>query len=229
MTTSGVTAWSLTANDIIRAAMQELAIIDPGTDPDADEFVDCLTRLNAMLKSWQMKGVSLSREQSITLTTTAATPEIELETGSQLGVRAISSARLVVSATNERRLWPLDRTTYLNLPNKTAAGQPTSYYLDRQRDSAILYLWPVSATVATIKLDYDRIIETVTANVETLDIRQEFQEAVYANLAVRIAGIFGQQPGQELVARAMYLEQQMLDSDRPDSYRFETDYDYSYA
>lgn len=219
MTTSGVTAWSLTAGEIVRAALGELAVLDPGSDPEASEQTDCLLRLNAMLKSWSLKGVSLYRETSSTITTTGAVASVTLSAA----IRNISSARLVVSATNERQLWPFNRTDYFQIPNKTAAGSPTTYYLDRQRDASVLYLWPVSATAATIKLDYDRIPETVTAATQTLDIREELQETVYANLAVRIAGIFGQTPGPELVARALSLETQMLDSERPDFYTFEYD------
>lgn len=225
MTTSGVTAWSMTANDLIGAALKELAIIDPGTDPEADEAADCLVRLNAMLKSWQARGVTLFREQTISVTTTPATASVSLDAK----VRSIASARLVVSATYERPLWPWNRRDYFGIPNKTAAGDPTMYYLDRQRDAAVLYLWPVPATAKTIKLDYDRIVDTVTELTQTLDIREEYQETVYANLAVRITGIFGQQAGTELLQRAALLEQQMFDAERPDSYRFETDYDYSYA
>jgi hypothetical protein len=137
------------------------------------------------------------------------------------GIRSISSARLVNSSTSHRTLWPMDRSQYLSLPNKAAVGAPTMFYLSRERDAAVLYLWPVSATDVTIAIDYDRVPETVTDGSETLDIREELQEAVYANLAVRIAGIFGQQAPPELAQRAASLEMQMLDAERPDSYFFE--------
>jgi len=219
MTTSGITAWSLTAGDIIKAALGEIATIDPGSDPTTEEQSDCLLRLNGMLKSWALKGVSLYRETSATIATAAATASVTLNAG----IRSISSARLVVSATNERPLWPFNRSEYLSLPNKAAVGRPTIYYLDRQRDAAVIYFWPVSATIASIKLDYDRVPETVTLGTQTVDIREELQETVYANLAVRVAGIFGQSPPPELVARAQSLEMQMLDAERPDSYTFEAD------
>src|SRR5688500_17897999 len=101
MTTSGVTAWSLSALDIVRTAMQELGTIEAGVEPDAEEFDDCILRLNGMLKSWEVRGVTLMREASVTIATTAATASVTLAAG----IRSISSARLVVSATNERRLW----------------------------------------------------------------------------------------------------------------------------
>lgn len=223
MPVSGVTAWSLTANDIVKAALGELATIEIGTDPDAEESEACLLRLNGMLKSWQQRGVTLMREASVDVVTTPATAAVTLPAG----VRTIASARLIYSATRERQLFQWTRSQYLSLPNKTAAGDPTIYYLDRARDAAILNLWPVSATAKTIRLDYDRIVNTVTAGAETIDIREELHETVYANLAVRCAGVFGQTAPEELQRRAAMLEALMFDAERPDSYVFETDYDYA--
>lgn len=220
MSTSGVTAWPLTARDLVKAAMGELGTIQPGTDPDADEEADCILRLNGMLKSWGLRGVALSREASGTVTVPGGSASGSLPAG----IRTISSARLIVSATNERQLWPMSRADYLSLPNKATAGTPTMYYLSRGRDAVELFLWPVSASDITIAIDYDRVPETVTDASETVDIREELQECVYANLAVRIAGIFGQQAPPELMQRAASLEMQMLDAERPDSYTFETSY-----
>jgi hypothetical protein len=219
MTTSGVTSWSLTAREIVRAAMGELAAIEPGTEPDDDELQDCLLRLNAMLKSWQLRGVGLTHQTSGTVTTVAGSASGTLDAG----IRSISSARLVVSSTQDRPLFAIDRTRYLSLPNKAQAGSPTMYYLSRQGPAPEIFLWPVSATATTVRIDYDRVVETVTDGAETLDIRSELQEAVYSNLALRIAGIFGAQIPPELAKRATDLERQMYDAERPDSYFFEAD------
>lgn len=222
MTTSGVTAWSMTANDIVKRAMGP--ILDPGSDPEADELRDCLIHMTGLLKSWSGRGVSLYRESSSTIVTTPGTASVTLAAG----IRAISSARLVVSATNERMLWPMNRRDYFSLPNKATAGSPTTYYLDRQRDAAVLYLWPVSASAASIKLDYDRLPDTVTSGSETVDIREEYLETLWTNLHVIIAPeVFHVDPSPLTLARAQTLEAQMFDAERPDSYRFETDFNYA--
>lgn len=222
MTTSAVTAWSLTGNDIVKAAMGELGILSLGTDPDAEESEACFVRLNGMLKSWALKGVALYREETGTVTVPADQASGALDSD----VRAISSARLVTSATSHRPLFQMTRTEYLRLPNPLSAGSPTTYYLSRGISSVELFLWPVSASQITVAIDYDRVPETVTAGTETLDIREELQETVYANLAVRIAGVFGQAASltPELVARAQSLEIAMLDAERPDFYTFESEY-----
>lgn len=224
MTTSGTTAWTVTANDVVRKALKDAAVIASGEEPSADEYEDCLFALNGMLNSWAMQGVSLFREASVSVPTVAATAALTLPDD----VRNVSSARLSYSATRERPLYPMSRTDYNSLPNKASVGAPTMYYVDRQRDDTVMYLWPVSATPVTILLDYDRRPETVTNGAETLDIRQELLETVWANLAVRIFGLFvtTRDPPAELVTRAQRLEMQMLDAERPDSYRFETAYDY---
>ena len=52
MATSGVTAWSLTARDIITTALvNELAVIPIGEDPEAQEATIVLSNLNYLMKS----------------------------------------------------------------------------------------------------------------------------------------------------------------------------------
>jgi len=222
MTTSGTTAWTVTAGDIIKTAMGP--ILDPGADPEAGEMEDCLVHLNGLLKSWQGRGVGLSHQATGTITTAPGDASGTIDGA----IRSISSAWLVVSATQDRPLFPIDRTQYLRLPNKVQVGSPTMFYFSRQRDAPELHLWPVSATAATIRIDYDRIVETVTALTETIDIRAELFEAVWTNLATMIApAVFGVPCPPKIEARAQILEAQMLDAERPDVYRFETDYDYA--
>lgn len=223
MSTSGITAWSLTAREIILTALQEARIYGAGEEPTADDLTECLRRLNGMLKSWQGKA-NLFRE---------TTGEVEVPGGSgsgtlDAGIRDISSVRVVVSATQERQLWPWTRSAYLSLPNKAQTGSPTAYYHSRQIGGNVLHLWPVPLDDVTLKIDYSRVGETITDASQTVDIPEEWQETVYANLAVRIADLFGAQPSPLYVQRAEMLYQQMLDSDRPDAYTFEA-YDGCYG
>lgn len=221
MTTSGETAWSLTARDICTRAMEELGVLSVGGTPKARELEACLVRLNGMLKSWQGKA-NLFRETTGEATIAAGVGTMTLPEG----VRDVSSVRVVVSATQERQLWPWQRSQYLSLPNKAAVGAPTAYYLSRQRDTVELSVWPVPATDMDIRFDYSRIADTITNATETLDIPAEWHETVYLGLASRIAGMFGasrMDPANvaDVKQRAEILYQQMLDQDRPDSYYFE--------
>lgn len=216
MTTSGTTVWTMTAAELIRTALVENGIIGVGDVPTAAEQTECNTRLNGLLKSWQVKGVSWKQETE-TLALTAATASVALP----VYVRGVNGARFVESASFERMLQRFERDEYYRLPNKTSAGKPTCYYVERSTAGLTLFVWPVQTVNSDLKIDIDRAMDTVTAGSETVDIPEELQETVYSCLAVRCAGIFGVTPSQVLYERAMMLEREMLDSYRPASYYFE--------
>ncbi len=213
MPTSGVTAWSLTARDIITAALQENAIVGLGRTPTAAESAACLVRLNGMLKSW-LPGSYHETTGTVTVTGGDASGTLAA------GIRRIITARLELTST-ERQLGEWNRDQYLSLPNKAAVGDPTIFYQSRQLAGVTLYVWPVPSANKTLHIDYERVPETVTDLSETVDFPERYQEALYANLAMRCSGIFGVALNPELVARAQRLEREMLDSERPDSYIFE--------
>lgn len=216
MATSGNTTFSLSARDIVTAALDENAILPIGEVPTADEMSKCIIRLNGMLKSWQLGGASWKQE-TITLPTVAATAAVALPAY----VRGVNGVRFVEGAAYERQMQRFERDEYSRLPNKASAGKSTSYYIERDRDGLTLFLWPVPATVSSLKVDIDRAMDTVTDENETVDIPEELHETVYSCLAVRVAGLFRQPITQELAERAARLEREMIDSYRPASYYFE--------
>ncbi len=213
MTTSGETAFSNTARDYVTQALLENGIIAIADDPEADELTACLFRFNAMLKSWSGRGLSWKQE-TITQAGVANTATITLPAY----VREVNGCRYVDSATNERAMARWERDDYNILPNRSASGTPSVYYVDRNTGAITLYVWPVPTATFSLKLDIDRIIETITNASETLDIPEEWTECVMANLAVRCCNVFGEQPSQELVERAQRLEREMFDAWRPASY-----------
>lgn len=215
MTTSGITTWSLTARDIITAALHEHGVIGLAEEPEASEARACLLRLNAILKSWQV-GLHLQSDATVTVPADSASGTIAAD------VEQVLAVRLVNSATSQRPLYRWERDEYLALPNKAASGTPTIFYVAEQAEQSTLYLWPVPTAITTLSMDYLRKPETVTDLSETVDFPQKYQEALYAMLAVRCAGLFGAQISQELAMRAERLRREIEDAERPSSYTFGT-------
>lgn len=211
MATSGVTAWSLTARDIITTALvNELAVIPIGEDPEAQEAALVLSNLNYLMKS-ATNGSHLESLGTVTIPANSAS-------GSVAGdVQEVISARLVTGAT-ERDLSRFERDEYLSIPNKAASGTPTIFYVSRQRDDAVMYVWPVPVQETTVNISYIRIPETITDLSQNVDFPSEYIPALTAMLAVRSAGAFGETPSPELVARANMLWREMEDNQRPVSY-----------
>lgn len=214
MTTSGTTAWSLTAQQIIDASLRENGIIAIGESPTTDESNECLLRLNGILKSWT-GGDYLVSSADVTVPADSASGTLAVE------VHEILSARLEVSSTYERQLTQWERSEYMRLPNKAQSGEPVAFHADNQRDAVTLYVWPVPTAERTLKVEYVRVPETITALTQTVDWPRQYNEALFTTLAVRCAGIFGRQPSPELADRAGYLRRMMEDEQRPEAYIME--------
>lgn len=222
MATSGVTSWPLTAGEFVQQAMVKLGVLESGGSPESGEMTDGLVALNAMLKNWSTR-VNLWRDGTATLVIAPGAGSAALPQE----VRDLNSVRQIISATNHRLLTPWNRDQYYSLPNRAAVGNPTIYYVKRDLDNVQIYLWPVPSTEITLHLDYSRTAETVTDSGETLDIGQEWAETVIVNLAARLASVFGAtrtdpQTVARIDQRAAFLEQELFDSDRPDSIVFQS-------
>jgi hypothetical protein len=116
------------------------------------------------------------------------------------------------------------------IPNRaqTTNGGPSVYYLEKGVSGLTIHVWPVPSADIDLEIDYNRIADTVTDPSETLDLPEEWQEAVIMGLASRMASMFGvtrTDPAtvQRIDQKAAILYQRLLDRDRPDSYYFEPD------
>lgn len=221
MPTSGTTVLELTAGDACKSAAVELGAIGVADELEDSEREEMFRRFNSMLNSWAVEA-NLFREMTATLTITSATGAASLPSD----VRDVNSVRHIVSSTNKRLLTPWNRDQYMSLPNRATVGNPTIYYYGQGAETDALRIWPVPAADITLELDYSRRAYSITASEETIDVPQEWHEAVWMGLASRCASMFGAtriDPAtvQRVDGRAEYLYQRMLDADRPDSYFFE--------
>lgn len=220
MTTSGLINSTMSAGEFMTLAMQEIGAIGAGETPTGDEYEAMLPRLNFMLKTWQARGCNLWRETNGTVTIPADTASGALDPN----VIDVQAAR-VVETNNEIQMQRWENGEYRQIPNKAQTGRPIAFYIDKQRDGVVMYVWPVPSVDTDIKIDYARVIEDVTATTETLDIPQQWIETVYMCLAARIVSLFGAtrvDPNTvvEIKQRAAELETELLDMDRPASLIF---------
>lgn len=219
MPVSGTITYTMTATEMVTNAMIELGLLSSGGTPTGAELEDGLTRLNSMLKSWQLGGTDLWREDDRSITVSANTTPTALAAD----IRQVFNARFIGSGF-ERVLGRWERADYLSLPVKTSPGDPTIFYVSRQRDALSLYVWPVPTADSTLKLDCERIVDTVTDGSEEVDVPQHALEAVWVNLAARMIPMFnssGEAISPETAAfvtqRAQQLFELLMDDDRPES------------
>lgn len=92
------------------------------------------------------------------------------------------------------------RQDYFDLPNKSQVGTPIQAYYSRQdlagETSGIMYLWnsPISS-VPVINFTYERKIQIMVNEDDTLDVPDYAQDAVIYNLAVKLIPKYGASTG----------------------------------
>ncbi len=217
MTTSGQINGQITARQIMTLAMQDLGVRGSGETPSAEEYQDMRPRLNWLLKTLQSQGANLWRTETGTITIPAGSVSGALDPR----VIDVIAAR-IINNDIEIPLQGDEQGQYATLPNKSQPGRPTIFWLDMQRDQVNFYVWPVPYQDTEVKLDYARVIEDVTDPNETLDVPQAWAEAVWTNLAVACATMFGAarldpQAVALVTERASNRLNAMLDMDRPAS------------
>lgn len=216
MATSGTISTVLTARDIIKSSMEILNVLDGASEPDAVSAAMGLRHLNWLLKTMQMDGCDLWRQQEYTVTIPANTAMATLSPR----VIDVMEARLILSSTYQRTLARWDWGDYVTLPNKIAANDPTCFTLDKQRTAINMYVWPVPTVDRDIKYTSARVIEDVTDINQNVDLPQEWTECVYYLLADRLAKPYGVMEAAPRLAAdvkqtAAAIYNSLRDSDRP--------------
>ena len=179
-----MTTATYTAGDAITQAFRMAAITSKDQTVEADDTAYALTVLNRMLKSWQAAESFDWLDTYMSHAVTAAAAQ------TLSPVRPVRIAHVNYRQNGiDRPMVEMTRSEYDHLPNKSATGEPTTYYYDRQREAAILYIWPVPTNVSgkTLEITYEREFPDLVATTDVLDVPSEYWNAVVACLADMLA------------------------------------------
>ena len=173
---------TLTNRDICTSAMRKIGVSGQGETLDAATVEDARAGLERMLKAWQNRGHNLwnTAAQSVALTTAA------VYTLDPVRPLAINNMRLKRSGI-ETPMHRMTREEYDTLPRKDSTGIPTTFYYDRQREAARLYVWPVLAAAngETLEITYTKEQSDIDLN-DVADVPGEWWDAVVYGLAARM-------------------------------------------
>lgn len=199
MATSGVTTWQLTSNEIIDAALRKLAVISSGVSATSANRTDALQALNAMLKTFQTKGMPLwaIREYSFALTATKSyTIGVSQTVNTPAPLKIIQA---YIKDTTAVTSIPLNIKTHydynLNQPTSTSTGVPVDLLYEPGNQTGTIRIWPTPDTYSIanrqITIVYQRPFEDMVNTTDNLDFPQFWHEAVVYGLASRLAPEFG--------------------------------------
>lgn len=155
--------------------------------------------INLMLSDWANRGINRWTIQPLTLNTVAG------QTDYPLGPETIDV--LSVSLRRSGTSFPLQRigrAEYFDLPDKTLAGRPNQYYVDRQVNP-VLKVW-LAPDRSTDELLLDRLtrIDSVDAYPDVPGLPFRFYESLVAGLAYHLAMKYA--PDRIEITKVLYEE-----------------------
>lgn len=185
MTTSGVSTFTLNANQIIEKAFHRLGKASEGEAISARMYTDGLSSMNLLIKSKLGGSDRLSLRTEGTLVLVASQAAYALTDPFPM---RISSIRRRNTSGYDVPLRELSRQEYFDLPNKVVSPSvPVAYFFDPQESEGNLYIWPAPDTDAaadyTLNYTYMRRIDDMVASTDSLDMPQEWLDPVIWLLA----------------------------------------------
>lgn len=198
------------ARDLCNQALRKIGAIRFGEDAPADLFAETLDTLNLMLKSWQNHRLQIWPTATQTVPLVAGKREYILDPRRPLEICNIQ----IVRCGRETPMWEMTRDEYDTLPVKDSCGTPTTFYYDRQREDALLYIWPVPTAVDVgdqLIITYIRELEDAQDGVPP-DVPKEWWETVVYNLADRMADTLEiNHPSVKLRAETLFMQAEAFD------------------
>ena len=173
------------------------------TEITTEHMADARAELNYMMADWSASGVNLWQVdlQSVPLIQGQVTYTVPTSTMFVLDAYiSVDSG----GATTDRLIFPLSRSDYASLANKTMQGAPTSFWFDRL-PNPLLYLWPVPDQTGYYTLNYYRAIQiqdSALSNGAQPDVVFRYLDATMSGLAARLAIIYAPDRVQILAQEA---------------------------
>lgn len=183
-TTALATTFNVTSDDDIQAG-DIVGIVQT----DNNLFWTTVTTATADVVTIPAPGITLA-------TNSGATVRNYRSTESLIPVSRVLDVRRKELTDYEIPIVFESREDYFNLPNKAQTGTPIQAYYSRQdvagETSGIMYLWNTpSSSVPVINFTYERKIQIMVNETDTLDIPDYAHDAVIYNLARKLIPKFG--------------------------------------
>lgn len=200
---------------IIKAALRRCRAYDPEdtTTISSTQYSNGRETLNFLLSHWQALGLPIWCRKVTSKALTASDGQYSIGSGGDINVNHPLSIYQAWLRDATNATYPIDtpvrvigQQEYYQLSSKSSTGRPNVLYYDRAYEAGPndestalgqVYLWPLpdstTATNCTLYLIYQRPLLDFTASTDTLDMPQEWYEAVRLNLALKIAPEYGMQ------------------------------------
>jgi len=188
MATSGSTSFNLSIDEVIEEAYERCGVrTNSGYD-----LRSARRKLNILFSEWGNRGLNLWKVElnQVALVTGQANYSVDAAASDVLEAYVSSSSGTPTTSTNDIALSKIDRSAYSALPNKGSQGQPSQYYVDRQRTPVIyLYQTPDLNTYTYLKYYTINRIEDAGSYTNDPDVVYRFLPCMCSGLAFYLAHV----------------------------------------
>lgn len=197
---------NVTVIELIKRAYRLIGVYSIGETPTADEAVDGLTALNAMLDEWSTESLMIPAMtlDVITLTPNVATYTIGA-TGGTVSDRPveISEASYIQYGTLSYPIDILTLAEYNELTLKSLSTQvPQSLLYRATYPNATITLYPIPAAVMTLNLWSSKQLNVFQYLTDVINMPPAYENAIVFNLAKELANEFSVQLSNQIMIKA---------------------------
>lgn len=195
MATSGSVDFSVTRDELYRAAFEDIGIAIEGEALQPEDIKVADIAMNMMIKAWQAYGLNLWARKNQSILLTALKGEYSLGASGDIvmnrPLRILECDRQLISDGTSTEMTPLSLSEYHDLPNKAQDGTPVNYFYDPTLTNGSFKLWPVpgatESALYTIEIVYQAPLEDMDSSVDDFAFPQEWLEPLRLGLAYRLS------------------------------------------
>lgn len=184
MATSANYGFNLTADGIVKQALQISGLLPLGGRPQPTQAADAREILDVMLKGIQAKGVVLTCAERTTLALTSGTASYALPADT-LDVE-FPTTITASGGTNDTIVEKMVYGDYALISDKASAGMPTRVYVEKQASLTAIF-WPVPSASFTWNYRRVRTMRDMDAGNVNMDLTVRWLEAVVWKMAHRLS------------------------------------------
>jgi len=181
--TTGTNTFTVTRDDIIKAALRNLGALGVGETPITEDYTNCSQALNIMIKGWAKKGLPLwvTTQLAIPLTAAKITYTIGPTAVPAYDVTALKPLRLIegtfIRDSNgvDTPLTLISRQEYNALGSKSSASVPNQVYYDPGDVFGTIYVFGYSVDAThTMYAQTQRQFYDMTSGSDNFDFPSEW-------------------------------------------------------
>lgn len=217
MSTSGITTWNLTRDEIINSALRKLGVLAEGISANATQLSTGAEALNGLIKAFHADGMPLWAIQEYTFTVTASTSSYNIGPAQTLNtpvpLKIVQAYRIESSGATNVPMTIYNHYDYNLLPQTASSGEPIQLFYQPFSTYGKIKLWPTPVdSNTTITIVYQRPFEDMVSGTDNLDFPAYWNEAVIYTLAWRLAPEYGVSvlDRQNIASEAKYLKDEAL-------------------